>query len=165
MECDARVGDWGRDEAMKLSSRTEYAVRAMAELALMHGSDPVSLREIAERQGIPEKYLEQLFRQLRKAGLIKGVRGAQGGYSLAGRPSDVTVGDIMRAVDGPIAICSCAAEGERDDDCERKSHCAAHPVWARLQNGIVSILDSTTLYDMLAGTPADDIQGKGGGGS
>ena len=165
MECDARVGDWGRGEAMKLSSRTEYAVRAMAELALMHGSDPVSLREIAARQDIPEKYLEQLFRQLRKAGLIKGVRGAQGGYSLAGRPSDVTVGDIMRAVDGPIAVCSCAAEGEGDDDCERKPHCAAHPVWARLQSGIVSILDSTTLYDMLAQTPADDIRGNRGGGS
>ncbi len=150
---------------MKLSSRTEYAVRAMAELALMHGSDPVSLREIAARQDIPEKYLEQLFRQLRKAGLIKGVRGAQGGYSLAGRPSDVTVGDIMRAVDGPIAVCSCAAEGEGDDDCERKPHCAAHPVWARLQSGIVSILDSTTLYDMLAQTPADDIRGNRGGGS
>ena len=165
MECDARVGDWGRGEAMKLSSRTEYAVRAMAELAEMHGGGPVSLREIAARQDIPEKYLEQLFRQLRKAGLIKGVRGAQGGYSLAGRPSDVTVGDIMRAVDGPIAVCSCAAEGERDDDCERKSHCAAHPVWARLQNGIVSILDSTTLYDMLAETPASDMQGNRGGGS
>jgi len=150
---------------MKLSSRTEYAVRAMAELALMHGSDPVSLREIAARQDIPEKYLEQLFRQLRKAGLINGVRGAQGGYSLAGKPSDITVGDIMRAVDGPIAVCSCAAEGEGDDDCERKPHCAAHPVWARLQSGIVSILDSTTLYDMLAQTPADDIQGNRGGGS
>jgi len=150
---------------MKLSSRTEYAVRAMAELALMHGSDPVSLREIAARQDIPEKYLEQLFRQLRKAGLINGVRGAQGGYSLAGKPSDITVGDIMRAVDGPIAVCSCAAEGEGDDDCERKPHCAAHPVWARLQSGIVSILDSTTLYDMLAQTPADDIRGNRGGGS
>ena len=150
---------------MKLSSRTEYAVRAMAELALMHGSDPVSLREIAARQDIPEKYLEQLFRQLRKAGLINGVRGAQGGYSLAGKPSDITVGDIMRAVDGPIAVCSCAAEGEGDDDCERKPHCAAHPVWARLQSGIVSILDSTTLYDMLAETPADDTQDSGGGGS
>ena len=150
---------------MKLSSRTEYAVRAMAELAQMHGGDPVSLREIAGRQEIPEKYLEQLFRQLRKAGLIKGVRGAQGGYTLTGGPRDVTVGDIMRAVDGPIALCSCAAEGEQHDGCERKPHCAAHPVWARLQNGIVSILDSTTLYDMLAGTPADDIQGKGGGGS
>ena len=150
---------------MKLSSRTEYAVRAMAELAEMHGGDPVSLRGIAERQDIPEKYLEQLFRQLRKAGLIRGVRGAQGGYSLTREPRDVTVGDIMRAVDGPIAVCSCAAEGEGDDECERKSHCAAHPVWARLQSGIVSILDSTTLYDMLAETPAHDIQGNRGGGS
>jgi Rrf2 family protein len=150
---------------MKLSSRTEYAVRAMAELAQMHGGDPVSLREIAGRQEIPEKYLEQLFRQLRKAGLIKGVRGAQGGYTLTGGPRDVTVGDIMRAVDGPIAVCSCASEGQGQGDCERKPHCAAHPVWARLQNGIVSILDSTTLYDMLAQTPASDMQGNRGGGS
>ncbi len=154
-----------RGEAMKLSSRTEYAVRAMAELAEMHGGGPVSVREIAARQDIPGKYLEQLFRQLKKAGLIKGVRGAQGGYSLAGKPSGVTVGDIMRAVDGPIAVCSCAAESEGYNDCERKPHCAAHPVWARLQNSIVSILDSTTLYDMLAETPADDIQGNRGGGS
>lgn len=150
---------------MKLSSRTEYAVRAMAELAQMHGGGPISLREIAARQAIPEKYLEQLFRQLRKAELIEGVRGAQGGYSLVREPHEITVGDIMRAVDGPIAVCSCAAEGEQDADCERKPHCAAHPVWAKLQDGIVSILDSTTLYDMLADTVAHDVKGNRGGGS
>lgn len=150
---------------MKLSSRTEYAVRAMAELAEMHGGGPISLREIAARQDIPEKYLEQLFRQLRKAELISGLRGAQGGYSLAREPCEITVGDIMRAVDGPIAVCSCAAEDKGDADCERKSHCAAHPVWAKLQDGIVSILDSTTLYDMLAKTATQDMQGNRGGGS
>ena len=135
---------------MKLSSRTEYAVRAMAELAEMHGGGPISLREIAARQDIPEKYLEQLFRQLRKAELISGLRGAQGGYSLAREPCEITVGDIMR---------------KGDADCERKSHCAAHPVWAKLQDGIVSILDSTTLYDMLAKTATQDMQGNRGGGS
>ncbi|MEA4883456.1 MAG: Rrf2 family transcriptional regulator [Clostridia bacterium] len=136
---------------MKLSSRTEYGVRAMAELATLFGRGPVSLREVAARQGIPESYLEQLLGVLRKAGLLLGQRGAAGGYALAREPRSITVGDVVRALEGPIALCSCASEDGGDGGgCSRVGDCAAHPVWARLRDGITSILDSTTLEDMIA---------------
>lgn len=134
---------------VKLSSRSEYGVRAMVELASSYGKGPVSLREIASREQIPEKYLEQLFSQLRKAKLISGTRGASGGYMLTREPHRISVGDVMRAVDGPIAVCNCTSEHMHEADCDKKEHCAAHPVWAKLQDGIVSILDSTTLSDLV----------------
>ena len=145
---------------MKLSSRTEYAVRAMAELAEMHGGDQYAARD---RRGRTPEIPRAALSAAEEGRAIREFV-ARGGYRSRAAARRI-VGDIMRAVDGPIAVCSCAAEGEGDDECERKSHCAAHPVWARLQSGIVSILDSTTLYDMLAETPADDIQGNRRGGS
>ncbi|MCR4426791.1 MAG: Rrf2 family transcriptional regulator [Firmicutes bacterium] len=140
---------------MRLSSRTEYGVRAMFELASVFGGGPVALREVAGRQGLPESYLEQLFGALRKAGLVSGQRGSQGGYCLAREPSAITVGDIVRALEGPIALCECA--GEDVAGCERASSCAAHPVWVKLRDSISAILDSTTLADMLAWGPGSDV--------
>ena len=145
---------------MRLSSRSEYGVRAMVELAASHGGGPISTREVAEREGIPEKYLEQLFSRLRRAGLVKGARGSGGGYMLTREPHTISVGDVMRAVDGPISVCGCTGEGGDGADgggsCSKKGSCAAHPVWDKLQKGIVSILDSTTLSDLAApGAPRD----------
>lgn len=140
---------------MRLSSRSEYGVRAMVELAASHGGGPVSIREVAEREGIPEKYLEQLFSKLRKAGLVKGSRGSGGGYMLTREPHTISVGDVMRAVDGPISVCGCTGEGAADGGgCAKKGSCAAHPVWDKLQKGIVSILDSTALSDLAEGGTA-----------
>ncbi len=138
---------------MRLSSRSEYAVRAMVERAASHGAGPISIREVASREGIPEKYLEQLFRKLRKAGLVHGARGSGGGYMLTREPHTISVADVVRAVDGPIAVCDCTSENRDGVQCHKRSLCAAHPVWDKLQKGIVSILDSTTLGD-LAGTSA-----------
>lgn len=142
---------------MRLSSRCEYGVRAMVELAVSHGGGPISIREVAEREGIPEKYLEQLFSKLRRAGLVKGCRGTGGGYMLTREPHTISVGDVMRAVDGPISVCGCTGEGVADGangGCAKKASCAAHPVWDKLQKGIVSILDSTTLSDLAGGGAA-----------
>jgi len=147
---------------MKLSSRTEYGVRAMIELAEAHGGGPVAVREVAEKQGISEKYLEQLFAALRKEGLIASQRGAQGGHTLAKAPGDIRVGDIVRALEGPIALCDCLANGEDDAVCHRMGECAAHPLWVKLQDGITSILDSTTLQDMIAGASGDSANDMGG---
>lgn len=93
---------------MKLSTKGRYGVIAMYDLA-MHAGDkePISIKNVAERQEISEHYLEQLMGQLRKAGLVKSTRGAQGGYFLARSPKDVTVGDIIRVMEGPIAPVDC----------------------------------------------------------
>ncbi len=106
---------------MKLSTKGRYGVKAMVDLAINYGGQPVSIKNISERQHISEYYLEQLFSPLRKAKLIKSIRGAQGGYILNRHPEDITVADIMEVLEGPIEISSCL-EGE--DSCSNMDCCA-----------------------------------------
>lgn len=137
---------------MRLTSRTEYGVRAMYELARNYGVGPVPLNSIAASQSIPENYLEQLFILLKRGGLIISSRGALGGYSLSKDPREIRVGDIVRALEGSLAPCGCVEDDS--GHCDRADECAVHPVWKRLKDGIVSILDGTTLGDMLSDTSA-----------
>lgn len=134
---------------MKLSTRSEYGLRAMVDLAMRHGEGPVSLRSIAERQDISEHYLEQLMSSLRKAGLITSSRGAQGGYELARPPKETSVGDIVRVLEGPIAPLECADETLATvGGCDKKERCVSRIVWCRLRDSIAQVLDSTTLEDL-----------------
>ncbi|MGF7185374.1 Rrf2 family protein [Desulfitispora alkaliphila] len=133
---------------MKLSTKGEYGVRAMFDLAQHHGQGPISLKSIAERQGISEHYLEQLVAGLRKAGLLKSVRGAQGGYTLAREPDDIKIGEIIRILEGPIAPVECVSE-EEGDKCTRFNKCVAKNIWAKVRDSISGVLDSITLADML----------------
>ena len=153
---------------MKLSTKGRYGVRAMYDLALMYGQSPQSVKCIAERQGIPEAYLEQLIAPLRKAGLVLSIRGAQGGYTLAdeakileayihimeGRYSGSfsSVGAILRAVEGPLAATSCITE-----PCEHSDGCAMHALWERIHKGVNDLMDGISLQDML-----DDVNRKCG---
>ena len=107
---------------MKLTTRGEYGLRAILDLALREGEGPVSLKSIAERQDISDHYLEQLFSSLRKAGLVKSVRGAQGGYLLGKPAEEITVGDVIRVLDGPIAPVECVSEVD-PEDCRRAKTC------------------------------------------
>lgn len=135
---------------MRLSTRGRYGVAALYEVALRGADGPVALREVAEAQGISENYLEQLFLALRRAGLVQGVRGAQGGYVLTRHPADITIGDAIRALEGPIAPVSCVA-GE--DACARQSAegCVTRPVWVKLAACMSQVLDSISLADLLEG--------------
>ena len=132
---------------MKLSTRGEYGLRAMFDLAQHHGEGPISLKSVAERQGISEHYLEQLVSGLRKAGLVKSVRGAQGGYNLAREPAEIYVGEIIRVLEGPIAPVDCVSE-EETDPCARAGSCVARGIWKRVRDSINEVLDSITLEDM-----------------
>src|SRR3712207_69740 len=96
---------------MKLSTKGRYGVRAMVDLAINYGESPMSIKSIAKRQNISELYLEQLFSPLRKAKLIKSIRGAQGGYVLNKHPKDISVSDIINVLEGPIEISSCVDTG------------------------------------------------------
>src|SRR5688500_17894819 len=106
---------------MKVSSRTHYGLRAMTELAKVHGGGALSLSEIASREGMPLPYLEQVIGQLRKAGLVEGTRGAHGGYRLTRSPDEIKVGEIVRVLDGPDATApvECVADGYVDGSCAR----------------------------------------------
>jgi len=132
---------------MKLSTKGKYGVKALFELAMHEGAGPMSLRSIADRQGLSEHYLEQLAAPLRKAGLITSIRGAQGGYVL-GRPADqITVGDVIRVLEGPIGFADCSVENEPGPDCAAR--CVVHGVWEKVTRQIVQVIDSITLQDLV----------------
>lgn len=132
---------------MRLSTRGRYGLKAMIDLAMHAGPGPVPLKVVAERQGISEHYLEQLMGSLRKAGLVASVRGAQGGYGLGREPGQITAGDIIRALEGPIAPVECVDETGATP-CDRVEQCVTYTVWRRLRDAMVEVLDSMTLAEL-----------------
>lgn len=132
---------------MKLSTKGRYGLKAMFELAVKEGEGPTSLKYIAERQGLSDQYLEQLFSTLRRAGLVKSVRGAQGGYLLSKPAEQITVGDIIRVLEGPIAPSDCVLES--DTECEKSDMCVTKVIWERIKVSIDDVIDSITLKDMV----------------
>jgi Rrf2 family cysteine metabolism transcriptional repressor len=133
---------------MKLSTKGKYGVRAVFEIARHYGKGPISIKEIAERQGISFSYLEQILHKLGKAGLIDSVRGPAGGYLLARQPSELTIGDIVRVLEGPIALSHCLEPGE-SADCYQADDCVARMVWAKVGAKIEEALDSISFDDLL----------------
>jgi Rrf2 family cysteine metabolism transcriptional repressor len=135
---------------VRISSRTHYGLRAMTELAKAYGRRTLSLSEIASVEHLPLPYLEQLVSPLRRAGLIEGRRGAHGGYRLTRSPADVTVGQVVRVLEGPDATApvECLAESYVEGGCTRESACASRPLWARLKAAFDEVVDSTTLDDL-----------------
>lgn len=133
---------------MKLSTRGRYGLKAMFDLAIHYGDGPIPLKNIAERQGLSDHYLEQLIAILRKSGLVKSVRGAQGGYMLATDPRNITVGDIIRTLEGPLAPADCVIE-EDPKVCEKASYCVTKVVWEKIRDSINDVIDSITLGTML----------------
>lgn len=134
-----------RGDSMKLSTKGRYGVKAMVELAINYGESPVSIKTISERQSISEYYLEQLFSPLRKAKLIKSIRGAQGGYVLNKEPKDITVADIMNVLEGPIEIAECV-DGTA---CDNIDCCATTLLWKKIKNSIDDVMESVTLQDIV----------------
>jgi Rrf2 family protein len=124
-------------------------MRLMVELAKHFGAGPLSLHTVAESEDLPEAYLEQLAASLRAAGLVKGKRGAGGGYVLSRPPTEIRAGDIIRALDGPIAPQVCTAEGDPVAGCARQPFCDTHVVWQRLRDSMVATLDGITLQSLI----------------
>ncbi|MGH4125166.1 MAG: RrF2 family transcriptional regulator [Clostridium sp.] len=130
---------------MKLSTKGRYGVKAMVDLAINYGEQPISIKSISERQSISEYYLEQLFSSLRKAKLIKSVRGAQGGYILNRAPEEITIYDVINVLEGPIEISDCLEEGS----CNNIDCCATRLLWKKIKNSIDSVTTSITLQDIV----------------
>ncbi len=118
----------------------------MFDLAQNVGCGPQTIRAIAERQMVPEQYLEQIIGTLRREGLVTSVRGAQGGYMLAREPSEITIGELMRLLEGPVLMADCLGDA---DACVRSGQCPSRLVWERLTDCINHVLDGITLQDML----------------
>jgi len=138
---------------MKLSTRTRYGMRAMLDLALhSNEGNPVPTREIAERNGIPESFLEQLLRILRQEDLVASIRGSQGGYVLSRDPSEIKVAEIINALEGPISLADCLDEAV----CDEAGSCPSRILWSRIRKSIEKVTQTTTLEDLVLQEPCKD---------
>jgi len=127
--------------------KSDYALRAMMELAAAHGTRPLQTSEIAERRGIPESYLEQLLTTLRKAGLVASSRGPQGGHTMALHPSRVTAGDVVRAMEGPVIVMDCL---DGPGSCESPGACVLKELWLGVRAAVEEALDGVTVEELAA---------------
>lgn len=133
---------------MRISTRGRYGLRAMVDMALNTPTEVSTLRSIAENQNLSESYLEQVFTSLRKAGLVIAIRGAQGGYKL-GRPANrITVGEILKSLEGPLAPVHCV-EMTAVQQCDREDFCNTRPFWEDLNKVINDFLENTSLQDLV----------------
>lgn len=134
---------------MRITTKGEYGLRVMAELARHFGQSYTPLSEVARRQGLPLAYLEQIIAPLRRSGLVKSKRGAKGGYALAQEPETITMGEIIRALEVTIAPVECLLGPMELECCEMSKTCSTRVVWKRVRDGIAEILDSTSLADLV----------------
>jgi Rrf2 family protein len=130
---------------MRASAKTIYAMEAMVDVAIQSQGRPVALRGIAERQEISQNYLEQIFMQLRAAGLVRSVRGAGGGFVLARSPSEIRMAEIAMVFEGPICLVECV---DHESRCGRSVSCAIRQVWVEVGECMKKALDSVTLQDV-----------------
>ena len=134
---------------MKLTTRGRYGLRAVLDLAVNTENEAVSLSEIAERQGISMNYLEQLIAKLKKSGIVQGIRGAQGGYVLAMPPEEISVGDILRALEGDLIPVDCAELNSGDTPCINSDTCVTKYVWKRISDSINEAVDGIMLSELV----------------
>ena len=131
---------------MKISTKGRYALRLMLDLALAEPGEPIPLRNVAERQDISDKYLEQIVTPLSRAGLVRSIRGAGGGYMLTRAPSQYTVGEILRPLGGSLAPVSCE---DGSEGCARSGQCVTMEVWRDIQKAVSGVVDHITLQDLV----------------
>ena len=137
---------------LRVSTRGEYGVRIMVDLAHHYGEGPRSLTEISQSEGLALKlqYLEQLVKCLREHDLVESTRGAHGGYRLSRPPEQIRMGTVVRALEGQIAPMICATEGDMEVECPRLDGCGTKYLWGRVRDAITLTLDSVTLADLVA---------------
>jgi len=132
---------------LKISTKGRYALRLMLDLAVYNTGEPISLKDIAKRQEISEKYLEQIISVLSKGGMVQSVRGAQGGYFLRREPKDYTVGEILRLTEGDLAPVDCV--GASGVSCDHKGDCITVEVYERINQAVNDVVDHISLQDLV----------------
>lgn len=133
---------------MKISTKGRYALRLMLDIALNDAEAPVRIKDIAERQQISDKYLEQIVSSLNKAGFVKSLRGPQGGYRLTKKPEEYTVGMILRLIEGSLVPVACL--DDEVNTCKRVDRCPTLILWEKLYEAISGVVDSITLADLIS---------------
>jgi Rrf2 family protein len=138
---------------MKLTTKSRYGVRGVFDIAYHAGGLPAQMKDISERQRISARYLEQIFMQLKRAGILGAKRGPKGGYFLLKEPKDVTVYDILECTEGPIELVFCVGEDSDGESCgapacEMKDQCVASPMWKEIGDEIADVFRQTTIQDL-----------------
>lgn len=134
---------------MKLSTKGRYGLRALVDLAVYSEDRPVSISEIAKRQDISIRYLEQLLAKLKKAGIVKSIRGAQGGYLMAKSTEEVSVGDVLRILEGDLVLVECTELTGASKSCIGSRYCVTKSVWKKINDSIEQTVDSILLKDLV----------------
>lgn len=132
---------------MKVSTKGRYALRVMIDLATNQTEEPIRLKDVAARQEISLKYLEQIISMLTKAGYLNSVRGSNGGYRLKKKPGEYTVGMILRTTEGSLAPVSCIEDTE--NSCQRSGNCATAMIWKKMNDAVNDVVDGITLQDLV----------------
>src|ERR1700756_1159928 len=142
---------------LRVSTKGEYGVQILVYLARHYGGRPRSLTDIAQAESLPLAYLEQLVKLLRESepALVTSTRGAHGGYRLGRAPEEITMGEIVRVLEGPIAPMICATEGEMTQICGYLDACKTRYLWAKVRDAVANTLDTMTLADLVGATETD----------
>jgi len=133
---------------LKISTKGRYGLEALVDLAIHSSEGHVNLKSISERCGMSEAYILQIFLILRRSGIVESIRGAQGGYILAKDPSEITVGDVLTALEGPLAPVACVAE-KSEHTCDRYGNCETRGFWESVMNTMNDVANSITLDDLV----------------
>jgi Rrf2 family protein len=133
---------------MRISTKGRYALRLMIDLAMHNSGSPISLKDVARRQEISDKYLEQIIAVLNRAGYVRSVRGAQGGYLLRKQPEEYTVGMILRLTEGSLSPVPCI-EADDEVNCDKQADCVTLILWKKINEAVNDVVDSTTLQDLV----------------
>jgi Rrf2 family protein len=133
---------------MKLPTQIRYGTRALFYMAFQRGGTYTQTKEIAEKEGIPPRYMEQIFQRFKRAGIVGSTRGPAGGYFLIKRPEEITVGDIVRAILGKDLELVPCREGKSKEPCKRRETCVTSEIWSKASRLVMDYSDSITLQDM-----------------
>ncbi len=144
---------------MRLSTKGEYASRAMLELSLNYPHRALHIREISEAQDIPPRFLEQILLLLKRTGYLRSKKGPKGGYFLAKPPSQITVAEVIRVMDGPLAPIDCVSVTAHEF-CPREDRCGLRGLWKEVRDAVASILERTTFHDLVAASTRKEGQEK-----
>jgi Rrf2 family transcriptional regulator, cysteine metabolism repressor len=142
---------------MKISTKGRYGLEALLDMAIHSDGTHMNIKSIADRQGIPEKYLEQIFSTLKKNGIIISVRGAQGGYLLAESPDKITVRQILNALEGPLSPVACVVEGQ-ETDCKRYDFCVTRTFWRSMMEELNRVTDAVSLADLMECYQSENLE-------
>lgn len=133
---------------MRVNTKIQYSVRALFDIAFYAMGEPAQVKDIARRQSISPTYLEQIFHRLKAAGLLEARRGRRGGYNLAKKPEDITLGEVIRAVEGPMELVFCVGEERGRPRCTLAGRCVTTHVWKELGDRIVQFFDTISIADL-----------------